>query len=219
MSLPALGLLGAAIGLDATSFAQVMLSRPIVAGTLAGLMLGRPADGLVVGAVLEVFHLGVLPIGAARYPEAGTATVAATAGFIAAGATGGALLAAVVFGLAWGHVAGLSVDRFRRLVERILFAGGGTADARALERRHLGALAVDGLRGAAICLLGIAVGTPAIVRATAAMALNADAARALTAVAASAVLASTLGLFGTWREQRAPFLIGAGAGALLLLVT
>ena len=52
-----LGLLGGAVGLDATAFPQAMWSRPIVAGTLAGLVFGRPVSGLLVGITLEVFAL------------------------------------------------------------------------------------------------------------------------------------------------------------------
>ena len=68
-------LLGGFVGLDATSFPQVMISRPVVAGVLTGVLFGRPAEGLAVGFLVEAFSLIILPIGAARYPDSGTATV------------------------------------------------------------------------------------------------------------------------------------------------
>lgn len=63
------------VGLDLSSWPQMMLSRPLVAGSVAGLILGDPAAGLTVGAILELFALDVLPIGASRYPDFGVATV------------------------------------------------------------------------------------------------------------------------------------------------
>ena len=73
-------LLGGIAGVDATSVAQTMISRPFIVATLTGLLVGRPEEGLILGAILELFALVILPVGAARYPEAGTAAVAATAG-------------------------------------------------------------------------------------------------------------------------------------------
>jgi mannose/fructose/N-acetylgalactosamine-specific phosphotransferase system component IIC len=56
MMLPAFGSLaglllwGAVVGLDLVSFPQVLLSRPLVAGAGAGLILGDPLVGLQVRA-------------------------------------------------------------------------------------------------------------------------------------------------------------------------
>jgi len=41
-----------------------MISRPLVAGTLLGLTLGAPYEGLALGAGLELFFLGAVNIGA-----------------------------------------------------------------------------------------------------------------------------------------------------------
>ena len=70
-----LGLLGALLGLDVVSFPQAMLSRPLVASTLAGALVGQPLAGLVIGATLGCFALETLPFGASRYPEWGSAAV------------------------------------------------------------------------------------------------------------------------------------------------
>ena len=74
-----LGLLGAILFLDAWPVAQTMVSRPIVAGPLTGIVLGAPAEGVFWGAVIEAVYLGVLPVGAARYPDAGLAALVGTA--------------------------------------------------------------------------------------------------------------------------------------------
>ena len=51
--LAALVACGAALGLDAVSWPQVMISRPIVAATFGGALLGDAASGFLVGAALE----------------------------------------------------------------------------------------------------------------------------------------------------------------------
>lgn len=74
-----LAVIGAVVFLDAWPVAQTMLSRPIVVGPLAGLGLGAPGEGAFWGAVFEAVFLGVLPVGAARYPDAGLAALVGTA--------------------------------------------------------------------------------------------------------------------------------------------
>lgn len=78
-TLTLLTMLGAAVGLDFVSFPQAMLSRPLVAATLAGALCGDVASGLLVGVLLECFALETMPFGASRYPEWGPASVAAGA--------------------------------------------------------------------------------------------------------------------------------------------
>ncbi len=58
------GLLGGLLTLDRTAVPQIMLSRPIVAATLTGCILGDPLHGLVAGFLLELLWLGELPVGA-----------------------------------------------------------------------------------------------------------------------------------------------------------
>src|SRR5690606_39516372 len=85
-------LLGGWMAVDGTSVGQFMVSRPLVAASLAGWIVGDPAAGLTVGVILELFHLAVLPVGAARYPEGGPAAVVAGSLYGAASAVPGALL-------------------------------------------------------------------------------------------------------------------------------
>jgi mannose/fructose/N-acetylgalactosamine-specific phosphotransferase system component IIC len=77
---------GLLVGLDLVSVAQVMIARPFVAGTVAGILLGDPSSGAIVGAALELFALDLLPVGGVRYPDYGPAAVAAAV--TAAGAPG-----------------------------------------------------------------------------------------------------------------------------------
>ena len=100
-------LLGAIIGLDVVSFPQAMISRPLVAATVAGLLLGDPAGGLLVGATLELIALETLPVGASRYPEWGSASVVGGALFaLRPVPTSGALTMAVLGALATAWVGG-----------------------------------------------------------------------------------------------------------------
>lgn len=94
-----LAVLAGIVGLDVVSFPQAMISRPIVAATLGGTFVGAPVAGLVCGAALECLALEALPVGASRYPEWGSASVAA--GAVAAhGSSGTALPHAADFAFA-----------------------------------------------------------------------------------------------------------------------
>src|SRR5262245_64982939 len=70
-----IAMLGGLLGLDVVSFPQAMISRPLVAATLGGALIGNAAMGLLVGAALELIALETLPFGASRYPEWGSAAV------------------------------------------------------------------------------------------------------------------------------------------------
>lgn len=218
-----MALWGGAVGVDATSFPQAMISRPIVAAPIAGLLLGRPMEGVAVGVLLEIFALVILPIGAARYPEPGTAAVAATAGY--ASAAGGAqrpelLLLAVVFALLWERVGGASVNALRRVNERLVADAGerrpltGTR----LERLHRTALALDFVRGAAVTVVGAALALGLLVSVGGAWDLGGDAAVGVLGVASAAMAGAALSLFGGWSGRRLALMLGAICGLTLLLI-
>ena len=218
-----IGLLGGVAGLDATSFPQVMLSRPLVAGTLTGLLFGHPAEGAMLGAVLEIFDLGILPVGATRYPDAGTATVAAVAAYSTVPLRTldpGVLLLAVLFGLAWEVVTGSSTVLMRRANERLVL---GTPrwrgrPGRTLERQHLISIALDFLRAAVLAMVGAAVGGVLLRAAAGRWVLGSEIAMGALTIGAAAVLAALLGVFGGWRERRRALGVGVLGGALLLLL-
>mgnify|MGYP001324393366 FL=1 len=65
-TLAALLVWGTLVGVDLVSAPQMMIARPFVAGTVAGLLLGDVETGLRVGVVFELFQFDVLPVGAVR---------------------------------------------------------------------------------------------------------------------------------------------------------
>lgn len=62
-----------------------MLSRPLVMGTLTGLVMGDLTTGVAIGAVLELAFIGSFSIGAAIPPEIISGSVLGTAFAISAG--------------------------------------------------------------------------------------------------------------------------------------
>jgi mannose/fructose/N-acetylgalactosamine-specific phosphotransferase system component IIC len=153
MDLVLVSLLGGVLALDGTAVGQFMVSRPLVAGALTGWVLGDPVTGLAVGALLEVYLLVSFPSGGARYPEGATATVVAVAS-----ATGGdplgALPLGVAVGLVWGQVGGFTVSALRRLNGRLVPEPDGPRPER-VSVAHIGAIALDWLRGTLLTLVGV----------------------------------------------------------------
>jgi mannose/fructose/N-acetylgalactosamine-specific phosphotransferase system component IIC len=111
-----LAILGGVVFLDQWPVLQSMLSRPLVVGALVGIILGRPTEGVLWGAVFEAIYLGVLPIGVARYPDSGLATLVGSAVALAAPVgvpppAGWAVAMALVTGTVGDH-AGLVLRRW-----------------------------------------------------------------------------------------------------------
>lgn len=213
-------LLGGIVGLDATSFPQAMYSRPFVAGALAGLLVGRPAEGIVVGLILELFSLPVLPFGAAGYPEGGTAAVASVIAYDWAAPTfdPDLLFLTVSFGLLLGQASGYSVRLLRIRNGRAVGqpADGALIPAEVVERAHLTAMVLDFLRGAAVTAAGsavVALGLGVAVRSGWGLPLST---LALISVACVAMVGGSLTVFGSVRERIVSFGIGVVVTAALV---
>jgi mannose/fructose/N-acetylgalactosamine-specific phosphotransferase system component IIC len=155
-------LLGAILGLDVVSFPQGMISRPIVASTLAGTLGGSASDGLLAGVFLEMMALETLPVGASRYPEWGTASVVGGALYVSRrGDATSALLFAMLGAMITAWVGGWSMYALRRLngrwTKRALPAleAGNASVVTWLQLRGIGADLMRGfiLTAAALALL------------------------------------------------------------------
>jgi len=160
----AISLLGAVLGLDVVSFPQAMLSRPLVAATLTGALLGAPGPGLLLGATLECFALESLPFGASRYPEWGSSSAVGGALVSIPEARGaGALLVAVVVALACAWVGGWSMVQLRRLNAswaRARHEAVAQGSRSAVIGLQLYGLTADLVRGGIMTAAGLLLGVP-----------------------------------------------------------
>lgn len=196
-----LAVLGAVLGLDVVSFPQAMVSRPIVASTLAGALVGQPARGLLLGVLLEFFALESLPFGASRYPEWGSAAV-----------VGGSLFA----GVPEGAAGAMTVSAFAALVTASLGSSSMVLLRRwnAIWARHqrqriargsgnavvalqLAGLSADLIRGGTLTLLALIVFTPLHRALVGTFTLSPVISRAVVVSIASAV-----GLAAVWKVVR-----------------
>ena len=213
-------LFGGLVGLDATSFPQAMYSRPFVAGAVAGLCMGRPLEGILIGTVLELFALPVLPFGASGYPEGGTAAVGAVIAYdwVAPPFAPELLFLAVAFGLLASHATGWSVRMLRLRNGRAVGPGAQAAalDPDAVERAHVQAMAFDFLRGLVVtAATALALALLLLFAVQVEWSLPIDPLHALV-VATAAMVGGSLTIFGTVRERIASFTIGAGVTALVV---
>jgi PTS system mannose-specific IIC component/fructoselysine and glucoselysine-specific PTS system IIC component len=71
--------------LDGRILGQVMLDRPLVTGTLVGIVLGDVRQGIIIGAQLELIWMGLTGIGASTPPDVVTGGVLGTAFAILSG--------------------------------------------------------------------------------------------------------------------------------------
>ena len=219
-----LTLLGALLGLDAVSFPQAMISRPIVAATLGGALVGDAGKGLLIGVILELFALETLPFGASRYPEWGSASVVGGAVFgMQPQVSAGALAVSAFAALFTAFIGGWSMVQHRKLIAH--WAGNlreqiaaGSADA--IMTLQLRGLTSDIVRGALMTFAALLVFVPLTQVVLATGTFDAGTARNLVVAAAGAV-----GAGAVWKvvhtTKGAPwyFVGGLIAGGTLLIVT
>ncbi|MBU2483278.1 MAG: PTS sugar transporter subunit IIC [Proteobacteria bacterium] len=87
--------LSSLLGLDVTAVAQTMVSRPIVAASIAGYLLGDLKTGVLIGAVIELVWIRVIPVGAVP-PDTTVSSLLATFWCIGGAAQGGGLTPGVM---------------------------------------------------------------------------------------------------------------------------
>jgi PTS system mannose-specific IIC component len=154
-----LGLLGwgTLVGVDLVSFPQAMLSRPLIAGAGAGLVLGEPVAGLQIGLLLELFALDVLPVGAARYPDYGPGVIGAVV--LASGVELTFVLGvATLYALLMATLGGWSLQWLRRVNGRSLeaaAAGLAAGDAATIRRVQYQGVAADVVRSALLTTVAV----------------------------------------------------------------
>jgi PTS system mannose-specific IIC component len=219
--LAALTMLGAVLGLDVVSFPQGMLSRPIVAATAGGAVVGDPVSGLLAGATIEFLALETLPVGASRYPEWGSASVVGGALLGLHGeARAGALSLALFAAIATGWIGGWTMIQLRTLnavwARRLRGAIDGGSGA-AVNGLQFGGLLADLLRGAGLTLLALLAFLPLAEAVLGVWGANARYSRAAAVtVAASVASAAVWKLFRGTHGARWYFLGGLALGLLAM---
>ena len=191
-----IGLLGALLGLDVVSFPQAMVSRPIVAATLAGAFIGNPPAGLLIGVVLEMIALDTLPFGASRYPEWGSAGVVGGSLFAAQPAgMPGALPASLLAALLTASISGWSMVVLRRMIasrlerSRDRLEDGSRA---ALLSLHLSGMSLDLLRAGLVTITAMAIFAPLVKAIVAIWGSESAASHAVVVVIAAVVAVAAL---------------------------
>ncbi|HSJ63077.1 MAG TPA: PTS sugar transporter subunit IIC [Gemmatimonadaceae bacterium] len=161
-----LAILGGVLALDVVSFPQAMLSRPLVAATIAGAFAGSAIHGLLLGAIVELFALEMLAVGASRYPEWGSASVvggALLASAAPADPMAPTLAAALVATLIISWIGGWSMYGLRRLngvLARRAIPALERGEGGAVARLQLVGLTSDLLRGSLLTAAGLVVLAP-----------------------------------------------------------
>jgi PTS system mannose-specific IIC component len=218
MDLLWVALLGGWLGLDATGAGQFMVSRPIVAGLLTGLLVGDPVLGMSIGALLEMFLLVSFPTGGSGFPESATASVVA----VTVGATlegPGALPLALALGLVWGRVGEWTVGFQRSLNGRLIPTEADLSDVvRRLERGHRLAVATDFGRAAIVTVVGVLLGRSVLGPVSPRWALEPTASQALLLAGAAVSLGVLLHDFGGFRRRKVWFAAGMAIGIIAVRV-
>jgi PTS system mannose-specific IIC component len=213
VELLALALLGGVLALDGTSVGQFMFSRPLVAATLTGWVVGSATEGFLVGLLLETYMLVSFPVGGSRFPEGAPAAIVGAA-VAAASDAPGALALGIGLGLVWGQIGGFTVTALRMANEHLVpDAALGPVTRHALVRGHLAAVALDFLRGFVVTLAGLLMGA-LLVRVAELWPLTEANTRAFLLVGAAVSLGILLRGYGGLRRRGILFAVGLSLGAL-----
>jgi PTS system mannose-specific IIC component len=209
---------GSLVGLDLVSVPQAMISRPLVAGTVAGWLAGDTEAGLRIGVLFELFALDVLPVGAVRYPDYGPATVVAAA--LAAGTPWELSLGvSVALGLVLAVIGGWSLQVVRRWNARAIqrkAAALSAGESSAIRRLQYGGLLRDAVRGFILTLLGLILASAI----TDSLRVDRRTAVALTLVSIGAALSAggSAAFRSSGRGDRLKWLVGGLAVGTLIAV-
>ena len=217
-----IALLGGLLGLDVVSFPQAMISRPLVAATIAGAFIGHPESGLLIGVVLELIALDTLPFGASRYPEWGSAGVVGGSLF-AAQQSGmpGALPASILAALLTASISGWSMVVLRRIIaSRLALARDRIEDGSrsALMSLHLSGMSLDIVRGTLVTLTAMLVFAPLVRAIVAIWGSESAMSRAVVVVIAAIVAGGALWkVFHSVRHVLWFFLVGLAASVAVMV--
>lgn len=158
--------LGGLLALDRTAFGQFMVSQPIVAGPLIGLLLGDTVAGVVIGAALELIWVLDMPIGN-FVPANSTISVVSATAIAVLSSRGNASLSVIGFCLLLTTAmvpATMVTERIVRNWNSRLGQGGDAADSQKnLRNAQLSGMAAFFLQAFSLCLIFVPLGIIAVV--------------------------------------------------------
>ena len=218
------GVWGGLVAVERKAFLQAMFSRPLVAATLMGALLGDVPAGLFVGMLLELFHLGGANLGASLPDHDTLSATGASAGAVCMAAALGVDSSPALWSLAVLLFVGLGrtgrwVDRrlerySARLARKALASAEAGQLTRAMRQNLWGMwphFVLFGLLTSACALAGFVLG-PLVPR------LPGPLLRGLTwAYPAMASVCAAIAAHGS-HARRASFYASLGAGAVCLAV-
>jgi mannose/fructose/N-acetylgalactosamine-specific phosphotransferase system component IIC len=210
---------GTLVGLDLVSVPQAMISRPVVAGTVAGALAGDVDAGLRIGVLFELFALDVLPVGAVRYPDYGPATVSAVA--LAVGTPWQLGLGiSTALGLVLAALGGWSLQVVRRWNARAIqrrSAALAAGESSAIRWLQYGGILRDAVRGFILTLTGLVLASTI----ADSVRLDRQSAVAFTLVAIGSALTAAVNgaVRGSGRGPRLKWLVaGLGVGIVIAVL-
>ena len=218
-----LTLLGAMLGLDTVTFPQAMFSRPLVAATLGGALLGSPVGGLMVGAALELIALETLPFGASRYPEWGSASAIGGALYASSPTpVAGSMAFALFAALATAWVGGWTMVKLRQRNAVWATQARGALDAGArgtVIGLQLKGLTADLVRGALLTAIAVSIFAPLAEASLALWSVDARVSRAMAVgTAISVAVAASWKLFHGTMTARWLFVAGLVVGFIVMVM-
>ena len=151
-------------------FVQALISRPIVAAPVIGLLLGDPYTGLISGAFIELFWIDRLPIGACILPNDTIAAVLIAAGAVESGRILGHLpqgliaLAVLIF-IPFAVLVqkmDLWIVRGNEKLARSALNDAARGDLRSISRNHVRAAMKAWILPTGVILLGLPLGVGAM---------------------------------------------------------
>jgi PTS system mannose-specific IIC component len=219
-----IALLGGLLGLDVVSFPQAMISRPLAAATLAGVLIGNAPSGLLVGAALELVALDTLPFGASRYPEWGSAAVVGGAIFATHPShPAGAMEMAIVASLSTAWIGGWTMVKHRERNAQWAARRRAALDAGArgsVIELQLLCMTADFFRGGLLAALSYAVFAPLTTLIITTWGTDARLSRAvLVTIAASVAAGAAWKIFHGVSGARWFFLGGLAVGLVIMAAT
>jgi PTS system mannose-specific IIC component len=149
---------------------QAMISRPIVAAPVIGLILGDPYTGLIAGAFIELFWIDRLPIGAYIPPNDTMAAILITASSIESARligtiSQGLIALSVLIFIPLGVLAQRMefwITQGNEKLTRAALNDAARGDIRSIARKHLSAILKTYLLSAAFILIALPIGIAAM---------------------------------------------------------